>query len=624
MNKIARSIGILSVLFLMAVASTPATGSTKLPEGVMGYAWVSNPELMLSDADKFMQELDIPPMASMIIKMALGGMLENPNLTGVDMTAPLCLANFSIDQPEAWAINFTLSNPASYLKTIKKSLKVKSEDTASGITIYSKEVEEFDDEAFNAASSEEQEDMSKFYRTVETTIAIAIKGKSAWISLDPDSLKKIHNISTAELKPQLDNNLVIVLQIQPLLDYVEPLIREGLEDLEIPEGENSSPLGDDAAKKMLSAYVDLYLYYARQVSTTALGFTLNGKGVELAKWVEPKKGSPLEEFLSAQKKGTLSLSRYLEPEPWMVIDGKMQKQEMLIELYRKFFDLFGVVLEEIDTEKNGKKTIDLAKLEETFIKNIQDYLKCSGDEMAFSISSSPDAIFSAVAVQKITDPELYRNYITKSYLESINDLLPLYEKFGISFDLTGIKAPEKYKGIEIFTVGIEFDFEKLLPKEEKSDDEKRALALFDSPMTIQMAATDKLAVTEMAWGKRPDIKARLDLISTGKSSFNLKELGTCRENANGVVLFSVNRYLKDMISEMMKKMAPEEVGTPQADMMDKLGNLDLPLLICFGVEDGNMKVNTSISMDKILAVKTLIEEMDQPPAPAEPEPASQE
>jgi hypothetical protein len=375
---------------------------------------------------------------------------------------------------------------------------------------------------------------------------------------------------------------------------------------------------------MLASYVDLYIYYARQVETATLGFTFNGAGVELAKFVEPKAGSALEEFLAAQKKGNLSLSRYLEPNPWMVIDGRMQKQEMLIELYRKFFDLFGGVLDEIDTEKNGKKTIDLAKLEETFIKNIQDYLKCSGDEMAVSISSSPDTIFSAVAVQKITDPEIYRSYITKSYLESINDLIPLYEKFGISFDLAGIKAPEKYKGIEIFTVGIKFDFKKLLKKEEMGADKKRAMELFDAPMTIQMAATDKLAVTEMAWGRKPDIKGRLDLIAAGKSSFNMKELGSCRENANGVVFFSVNRYLKNMISGMIKKMAPEGVDTPQAELLDKLGNLDLPLLACFIVEDGNMKVNTNISMDKILAVKALIEEMMAPPEPTEPVPASHE
>jgi len=247
-----------------------------------------------------------------------------------------------------------------------------------------------------------------------------------------------------------------------------------------------------------------------------------------------------------------------------------------------------------------------------------------GDEMAVSISSSPDTIFSAVAVQKITDPEIYRSYITKSYLESINDLIPLYEKFGISFDLAGIKAPEKYKGIEIFTVGIKFDFKKLLKKEEMGADKKRAMELFDAPMTIQMAATDKLAVTEMAWGRKPDIKGRLDLIAAGKSSFNMKELGSCRENANGVVFFSVNRYLKNMISGMIKKMAPEGVDTPQAELLDKLGNLDLPLLACFIVEDGNMKVNTNISMDKILAVKALIEEMMAPPEPTEPVPASHE
>ena len=97
-----------------------------------------------------------------------------------------------------------------------------------------------------------------------------------------------------------------------------------------------------------------------------------------------------------------------------------------------------------------------------------------------------------------------------------------------------------------------------------------------------------------------------------------------REDANGVILFSVNRYIKNMISGMMKKMVPEGVEAPQAEMMDKLGNLDLPILVCYTVEDGNMEFKTSISMDKILAVKALIEEMMAPPAPEEPVPASHE
>ncbi|MEA1929201.1 MAG: hypothetical protein U9N73_13425 [Candidatus Auribacterota bacterium] len=618
MKKNSLSISIISALLFLAITLIPAYGKTNLPDGVIGYAWVSNPDQVMSDADTFIQGIDMPPMASMLLRMGLGGLLENPNLSGVDMAAPLCLVSFSVDNLDSLAINFTLSSPQSYLRTIKKSLKVKSEDPASGITTYTKEVEEFDNDAYNEATEEEQADTSKFYKTVETTVSIAIKDKNAWISLDPDILKKIHTLRAADLKPQLSNGLVIVLQMQPLLDYAEPLAREGLETMELPEGDNSSPLGQDVTKNLFKSYLDFYLYYARQVRTVALGFSIDGNGVELAKLVEPAPDSPLEEFLAAQKKGNLSLARYLQPNPWLVIDGRLDKPEMLIELYSKGFDLFSGVLEEIAAENKMEKKIDLTKLKETFIKNIQTYLKCSGDEMAVSISSSPDTIFSAAMVQKITDPDLYRSYITKSYLESINELMPLYEKFGVSFDLAGIKSPEKYKGTEIFSLGMKFDFDKLI-KKEMSEDEKKNLALFEAPMTIQMAATDKLAITEMAWGEKPDIKARLDLIAAGKSSFNIKELGSYRKDSSGVVLFSINRYIKDMISGMMKKMVPEKLEDPQARILEKLGNMNLPLLGCFIVENGNLQVVTKISMERILAVKALIEEMNKPPAePAVP------
>ena len=74
MRKKSLSIGIALTMLFMVMALTPAFGKTKLPESVIGYAWISNPERMLSDADKFIQEMDMPPMASMILKMGLGGM----------------------------------------------------------------------------------------------------------------------------------------------------------------------------------------------------------------------------------------------------------------------------------------------------------------------------------------------------------------------------------------------------------------------------------------------------------------------------------------------------------------------------------------------------------------------
>lgn len=616
-NKIIGKYIIYSLAFA-SILFTPFLGKAEIPEYIIGYAWVADPDQLLSDMDKFMQEMDIPPMASMIIKMGLGELLENPNLAGVDMSSPICVVGVDPEQPDSWAINFTLSNPATYLRTINKTLQVKSEDNESGITTYRKEVEEFDSEAYESATEKEQENTSEFYRTVETTVSIAINNKSAWISLDPMLLKKIYTLKTGELKPQLDSKLVVVLQVQPLLDYAEPLIRQEISSLDLPEGDDSSPLGEQATRNMLKSYVDLYLHYARQVKTAALGLTINGEGVILEKFIAPKTETPLEEFLLAQKRGNLSLARYLAPTPWMVIDGRIQKQEMLLEAYKKIFDLFSGVINELDDKDIDKSTFDLAKLEKIFFKNIQDYIKCSGDEMAVSISSDPDSIFSAAMVQKITDPDMYRSYITSSYLDGINELMPLYNKLGINFDLTGVKTPETYKGAEIFTAKIKFDFNKLVEQDEMGPEEKRALALLEAPMSIQMAVKDKLAVTEISWGKQPDIKARLDLIVEGKSSFNPEELGNCREDVNGVILFSVNRYLKDMVSGIINKMAPEDIQGPETEILKRLGGLDLPLLACFVVKDGNLKVRTSISMNKILAVKSAIEDLQNPPDSSEP------
>jgi len=581
-----------------------------LPEKVQGYAWVPNPDRLLSDLGKFSQNLDIPPLAIMGLQMMLGGLLENSNLTGVDMDGPLCLVSFSPEAEDSWAVCFSLTNPDIYLKALSKTLKLQSEDDKTGIRVYTKEVKTLDAEAFAAASPEEQKKMGDFYKTSKKSVSVAINKKSAWLSPNQDILKQLYRLTPVDFKAPVDGSLAVVLKVQPLLDFLEPLAKEKLEKFEMTAAEAPSPLGENVARELLNSYIDLSLYYGRQVRTFAIGLTINGDGVELYELIEAEPDSSLEEFLKAQKKGELSLARYLDDSSWMVFDGRIQRQDMLIELYRKLFDIFGGVFKELDTGKDEKTVADqLAAFEKTFLKNLQIFINCSGDEMAFSISSSPAAIFSAVSVQKITDPKAYREYIKKSYLESIDIMMPFYQERGVGFDLAGIKEPETYKGVEIFTAKITFDLKKLLKKEELSEDEKRGLSLLEAPMIIQSAATGRLAVTEMSWGGKPDIKTRLDLIAAGKSSFDLKELNPCRKDANGVLLISIDRFLKDYLLAIMKKLSPPETEAGQAEVLERLGALDLPILACYTVDGANLKIETGVAMDKIRAVKVIIEKI---------------
>ncbi len=620
MKKNRLSFGLVSMLVFLAVIAAPVYAGAKLPEKMIGYAWIANPNRLLGDLEKFSQELDIPPFTTMILKMALGGLLENDNLVGVNMDGPLCLISFSPDEADSWAVCFSLSNPDSYLRTIKKILKLKSEDEETGVAVYTKEVTEFDGEAYNEASEEEKKDSDKFYRTEEKSIALAIKDKTAWLSLNPDILKEVRSFSLADFKRPVKGALLIALRVQPLLDIAEKGMREGLESLDMEVGEASSPFSPEATRELFQSYLDLYLYYGRQIETISLGFTLNGDGVALEEVIEPKPGSPLEEFLKGQKKGDLSLARYLEPGPWLVIDGRMEKPEMLVELYRRFFDVLDGILKELDAATGVKDAgTRVAKIKQSYLESVESYLtKCAGDEMAFSISSTPDAFISAVAIQKIKDPKAYREYIKQSFLENLDIVMPLYKEMGISLDVSGVKDPSTYKGADIFTAKIQFDWKKLLKKEELTDDEKRAFSLFEDPMIIQMAATGDLAVAEMSWGGKPDIKGRIDLIAAGKSSFNLKELGDGRKDANGILYFSINRYIGDLLSGMIKKMAPADVPAPQAEVLDKLARLDLPLIILYTVDGADLKVATRIAMEKIQAVKAVIEEMNKADAPQPP------
>ncbi|MFH1038458.1 MAG: hypothetical protein V1789_07315 [PVC group bacterium] len=617
-----RLAGLVSAVLLISIAGA-GMADAGVPGKMIGYARVGNPDGLISGVEKFTQGLDLPPMATMVMKMGLGGLIENPNLVGVDMAGPLCLVSFSPDAADAWGVCFTLSNPDVYLGVLNKSLKLKSEDEKSGIKVYAKETKEFDLDAYQAASPEEQSNTDKFYRTEEKTVAVAIKDKTAWLSLDPAILKDVQSLTPADFAAPVEGALVIGLKVQPLLDVAEEGLREKLDSLYMGTPDTGSPFGPEIAKQMARSYVDFYLYYARQVETVVFGLTVDGTGVTVEKLVEAKPGSTLAKFLMAQKKGKLSLARYLQPSPWMVVAGRIEKPEMVLKIYRRLFDVFDGVITELGSA-GGEKDISgkLAAFKDTYLGLMETYFtRCAGDEMAFSLSSSPDAFISAVSLQKIRDRKAYGEYIAGSFLEN-HDLLALfYERLGITMDVSGIEKPVLYKGADIYTARMTIDFKKLLKKESFTGDEQRVFAIMAAPIVMQMAATDDLAVTEMSWGGESDIKARLDLIAAGKSSFDTDQLGTPWQNANGVVYFSINRYLKNLLGSMIQKAAPEGVGTPQAEVFEALGKLDLPLVTYLTADGATLKAVTAVPMDKILAVKAVIEELKSK-MPAAPAPTS--
>ncbi len=617
--------GIIVTVLITTLAFAGGT-EAGVPGKMIGYARVGNPDAFMGGVEKFAQALDLPPMATMVMKMGLGGLIENPNLVGVDMAAPLILVSFSPEGADAWAVSFTLSNPDAYQGVLNKSLKLKSEDEKTGVKIYAKESKEFDMDAYQAASPEEQANTDNFYRTEEKTVAVAIKDKTAWLALDPEILKEVQSLGPADFAPPVNGALTIGLQVAPFIELAEAGIKEKLDALQTETKGAPSPFSPETTREMVRSYVDFYLYYARQVETVVFGLTIDDTGVACEKLIEAKSGSAFAKFLTAQKKGKLSLARYLQSSPWMVVAGRIEKPEMVLEVYRRLFDVFDGTIKEMGAAQGEKEVGDrLAKFKDTYLGLMETYLtKCAGDEMAFSISSSPDAFISAVSIQKIRDAKAYREYITKSFLENRDILTSFYESLGITMDVSGIEQPVLYKGADIYTARMTIDFKKLLKKESFTADEKRVFSLMEVPLVMQMAATSDLAVTEMTWGGTPDIKSRLDLIASGKSSFDTNELGASWQDANGVVYFSVGRYLKDLLGMMIEKAAPEGSLTPQADVFEALGKLDLPLIVYLTADGTTLKASTAISMDEILAVKAVVERLKSktPAAPA-PAPAAE-
>lgn len=600
---------IVALAFLGSVAVPTNLPAAELPPSLLGYLRVENPEEMIQGLEGFLQGLEIPPLAAGLVKMGLGGMIENPDLLGVDLSGPAVLASFQPDQADAWAASLALSSPEAYRRVLVKSWELQFSDEKTGISLYRREIKEFDNEAFGAAAPEEQKDINSFYRTREKNLAVAWKEKRAWVSPQPEILKDVASLVPADFSVPVSGALVAGVRVGPLLEIAEESLREALAG--IPDTPDAALPGTGNVRAQAQAYLDLCLHYARQVDNYVFGLTPDGSGIRLEEMIRARPETGLAKFLSAQKKGKLSLARFLDPSPWLVFAGRIDQPEMLADVYARFFDVLDLSLLGTGDDAAGREASrQLAAAWRSYLPLMEDYLNnCAGDEMAFSISSSPGRFISGVSIQKIRSREAFRDYVRKSMLSNRETLAPFYAGLGVTVDYSGVEEPEIFQKVEIYTLRMTFDFKKFFKDQDIPAEQKRIFALMEAPMVIQMAASGDLAVSEMSWGGEPDLKGRLERIASGKSSFDTDRLGASWSDANGVIYFSLSGYLNDFLQPMIDRAGKGKEEPPAGEIIRALGRLDLPLVARLTADGPTLKAAVDIPMERIQAVKAVIEEM---------------
>ena len=284
----------LVLIFFGQVISVPVRGGTELPPALLGYLRVENPEEVIGGLEGFLQGLEFPSLAGMFLRNWLAGMIANPSLSGVDLSGPFILSSFQPDQPDTWAVSIALRSPESYHRALIKSWKVKSKDQDTGITVYSQATREFDSEAFIAATVDERVDVESFYRSREKTLAVAVRGKRAWVTLVPELLFDVAPLSPADFPGPVKGDLVIGLRIPPLLKFVEAAAEEMMVLALVKTSGPATPaslFGPEAAREMNQAALDFYFHYALQVENVFFGISLDSTSVRIEKLVCPRAGT---------------------------------------------------------------------------------------------------------------------------------------------------------------------------------------------------------------------------------------------------------------------------------------------------------------------------------------------
>lgn len=615
---------ILVVSALLTFSFLPAVGGTapeaNLPPDSIGYIRIADAEGVLSDLARFAEKLQIPDASLIFFRMCLERILSIPDLSGVNLNGPLGFILFNLkEEKDPWAVCFSLSNPEACRKALAKSLTLISEDKESGVRIYAKQVKIFDTKSFRKATPEEKKDFQKFFKMEEEKICLALRGKNAWLTKNPALIDSVKDLKISDFTAPLPGNITLVFQPEIILQ----LIREEYAGKPLPGGAGEtpgflSPFSPAFSRKIFETYLDFYLDCARQIRTAALGVTINADGVSLETLIRAEPESPLAEFLRGQKTGELSLARYLDSDAWLVVADRIRKPEMLLEAYQK---LFSILAQTSGPLSNGEKPLEPDKIKEIYLKSMQPYFKAVGEEMAFSISSSfPGNPLSMLILQELKDEAEYRSYIRQSLPETYESLKPFYEKMGITYDFSGLEEPRKYRGTEIYSVKIQFDWKQLQKKEPVGPEEKKIYeAWLNKPMLMEMTIWKGLGITSLSWGGGSGTDSLLDALAKGESTFDLKRLSDCGAETNGVIYFSLNRFFR-WLNQLMAGLESDasEAGEKGLADLQKLTGLDLPLLVCVRVEGESLRAGTQIPVERIKAFHQITEKKASAPEKSKP------
>lgn len=591
---------LIGVGFIFPAAGNSAGKAVELPQNCLGYAYTPRAEEAMEDLSDFAGELNLPTSSIFFIKSALGVLLENRDMKGIDWKGPLGVVLLQQGQEDPWAIGVRLSAPRSYYRELAESFTLKSEDKKEKIRVYTKQEKVFDTLAYQQATAEEKKKSKEFFKTEEKLLIVARRGDFAWVSPNSALISSLKNYDLTDLEVFPQSDFTFLLRMEPLLKLARKRIDKSLPAIiSAVESSGRSPKGT------IRAYLDLYLNFARQVKTVALGLTADKKAVSIEKMVTAESGSGLGEFLRLQKNGRLKLARYLDPRAWLIFDSRVSHPRMLIRPYKKLLQASEPLVAQLVPAPDQA---DISDFQEASLENISSYLDNLSGELAASISASTGGFFSYLALLEVKDRKSYRRYISQEMPATLKKFRKIYREMGVSYDFTG---PEKPGGGEdIYSLKMTFDPDKFPRNKKRGAKEMKLInKLLQQPITSRLTLKDNIGITAASWGgasRLPEVLARID---QGKGGFDLSLIAPCRRNSHGLIYISLNRYL-DFMKELLdhKKLAG----------LEKLTGIDLPILICWKVRGETLTARTTITLDNIKKIKAAFIAEDPPPAPPRP------
>lgn len=480
-------------------AQTPgAAPSPNLPEQILGLVEIASVDALQEQLQAYVTAISPGVTVPAAATQGLAALIHTTNPTLIETGRPAQFLWVRTGEGKVgMATLFSVKDPVAFSASLAPDFKKGPE--LEGLTSYTRERQELDQQAFMKASPDQRQNPTQFVKTVTETLVVGSQEKTVSIGHQAEAVRaalSLRRDGAIKAERTLGGGDAAAwfrpaALVQHLATQPGGLFGPLREQIGMALGAQGGGAPDPRALALANAQLDALESVFRQLNTGAARLSLDAKEVRLWLSAEAQAQTPLAAYLATVPKGAPLLLQYLPSDAFAVGAFKVGNVEPLVgwisDIYRKV----------VTAAHEDAAPIDERR------RQAMDLVRATGDEIAFAVRQGK--ALTIVEAVRVKDPARFQALLQQS--PGLLNVIGLAQRKS-GMKITPAPAPIAYNGRQILSWLVTAPIAQ--GTEDQAGKQELLAALFGDTLTAHGVMMDNTWVVAVGAESLDQIKQAVD------------------------------------------------------------------------------------------------------------------